>query len=135
MVWQALAGGILIGVAVSLLLLGSGQIAGISGVLGSLVERRPGAWRWAFLAGLLAAVLLVRLGGGALPGRLELAWPVLIGAGLLVGFGTRLAAGCTSGHGVCGLGNASTRSLTATLTFMAVALVTVFVVRHVLHGG
>jgi uncharacterized protein len=135
MYWQALAGGILIGIAASLLLLGSGQIAGISGVLGSLVERRPGAWRWAFLGGLVTAVLLVRLAGGAVPGRLDLAWPVLVGAGLLVGFGTRLGSGCTSGHGLCGLGNTSTRSLVATLTFMAVAFVTVFVVRHLLAGG
>ena len=135
MYWQALAGGILIGIAVSLLLLGSGQTAGISGILGSVVERRPGAWRWAFLGGLLAAVLLVRLAGGAVPGRLELAWPVLVGAGVLVGFGTRLGSGCTSGHGLCGLGNTSIRSLVATLTFMAVAFAAVFVVRHVLHGG
>lgn len=135
MYWQALAGGVLIGIAASLLLLGNGQIAGISGVLGSLVERRPGAWRWLFLAGLLAAVLLVRLAGGTVPGRLDLSWPLLIGSGLVVGFGTRLGSGCTSGHGVCGLGNSSTRSLVATLSFMAVAFATVFVVRHVLPGA
>ena len=132
---QALEGGLLIGVAASLLLLGSGQIAGISGVLGSLVEGRPGAWRWAFLAGLLAAVLLVRLAGGTVPGQLALGWPLIVGSGLLVGFGTRLGSGCTSGHGLCGLGNLSTRSLVATLIFMVVAMVTVFVVRHLLAGG
>ena len=132
---QALEGGLLIGVAASLLLLGSGQIAGISGVLGSLVEGRPGAWRWAFLGGLIVAVLVVRLAGGVVPGQLALGWPVLVGSGLLVGFGTRLGSGCTSGHGLCGLGNLSTRSLVATLIFMLVAMVTVFVVRHLLAGG
>jgi len=135
MYWQALEGGLLIGVAASLLLLGSGQIAGISGVLGSLVERRPGAWRWAFLTGLIVAVLVVRLAGGAVPGQLTLGWPLLVGSGLLVGFGTRLGSGCTSGHGLCGLGNLSTRSLLATVIFMSVAMVTVFVVRHLLTGG
>ena len=132
---QALEGGLLIGVASSLLLLGSGQIAGISGVLGSLVEGRPGVWRWAFLGGLIVAVLVVRLAGGVVPGQLALGWPVLVGSGLLVGFGTRLGSGCTSGHGLCGLGNLSTRSLVATLIFMLVAMVTVFVVRHLLAGG
>jgi uncharacterized membrane protein YedE/YeeE len=132
---QALEGGLLIGLAASLLLLFNGQIAGISGVLGSLLEGRGGSWRWQFLAGLLSAVLLVRLAGGAVPGQLGLAWPVLLGSGLLVGFGTRLGSGCTSGHGLCGLGNLSTRSLLATLTFMAVAFLTVFVVRHVLARG
>jgi uncharacterized membrane protein YedE/YeeE len=132
---QALEGGLLIGVAASLLLLGSGQIAGISGVLGSLVEGRPGVWRWAFLGGLIVAVLVVRLAGGVVPGQLALGWPVLVGSGLLVGFGTRLGSGCTSGHGLCGLGNLSTRSLVATLIFMLVAMVTVFVVRHLLAGG
>jgi uncharacterized protein len=132
---QALEGGVLIGVAASLLLLGSGQIAGISGVLGSLVERRPGAWRWAFLAGLVVAVLAVRFAGGKVPGQLDLGWPLIVGSGLLVGFGTRLGSGCTSGHGLCGLGNLSTRSLVATLIFMVVAMITVFVVRHLLAGG
>ena len=132
---QALEGGLLIGLAASLLLLFNGQIAGISGVLGSLVEGRRGSWRWLFLGGLVSAVLLVRLAGGSVPGSLDLAWPLLIGSGLLVGFGTRLGSGCTSGHGLCGLGNLSTRSLLATLTFMAVAFLTVFVVRHVLARG
>ena len=129
---QALAGGLLIGVAAALLLLGSGQIAGISGILGSAVEGRPGAWRWAFLGGLVTAVLLVRLAGKSVPGELRLAWPVLVGAGLLVGFGTRLGSGCTSGHGLCGSGNLSTRSLWATLCFMGVAMATGFVTRHLL---
>ncbi len=132
---QALEGGLLIGLAASLLLLFNGQIAGISGVLGSLVEGRGGSWRWLFLGGLVSAVLAVRLAGGAVPGQLALAWPVLVGSGLLVGFGTRLGSGCTSGHGLCGLGNLSTRSLVATLVFMAAGFATVFVVRHVLPGA
>jgi uncharacterized membrane protein YedE/YeeE len=135
MCWHALEGGLLIGAAASLLLLFNGQIAGISGVLGSVIERRPGAWRWTFLAGLVVAVLLVRLAGGTVPGQLALSWPLLVGSGLLVGFGTRLGSGCTSGHGLCGLGNTSTRSLVATLIFMGVAFVTVFLVRHVFAGA
>jgi len=81
------------------------------------------------------AVLLVRLAGGVVPGQLAMGWPLIVGSGLLVGFGTRLGSGCTSGHGLCGMGNLSTRSLVATLIFMLVAMVTVFVVRHLLAGG
>jgi uncharacterized membrane protein YedE/YeeE len=132
---HALEGGLLIGIGVSMLLLFNGQIAGISGVLGSVVEGRPGSWRWLFLGGMVAAVLIVRLAGGIVPGQLGMGWPVLIGSGLLVGFGTRLGNGCTSGHGLCGMGNLSTRSIVATAIFMAVAFITVFVVRHVLVRG
>lgn len=137
MILQSLAGGLTIGVAAALLLLGSGQVAGISGVLGDLVEGRGGSggWRLAFLLGLVAAPLAVLLGGGSVPGRLTLAWPALVVAGLLVGFGTRLGSGCTSGHGVCGLGNLSLRSLVAVMTFMAVAAATVFVTHHLAQGG
>ena len=129
---HAFEGGLLIGAGVSLLLLFNGQIAGISGVLGSVVEGRSGTWRWLFLGGLVAAVLIVRLAGGTVPGQLAMGWPLLIGSGLLVGFGTRLGNGCTSGHGLCGISNLSTRSIVATAIFMAVAFATVFVVRHVL---
>jgi hypothetical protein len=128
---HALLGGLLIGAAASGLLLVNGRIAGISGILANATARGAQFWQWAFLAGLLAA--------GAL--RLHAAPPValtsqnlavLTVAGLLVGFGTRLSGGCTSGHGVCGLARLSPRSLAAVLTFMAVAALTVFFRRHLL---
>lgn len=122
----ALGGGVLIGFAASLLLIGSGRIAGISGHLSALLQGRDGTSLW-FLLGLLAAPWLVRLVqpltlGGALA---DARWLPLIGAGLLVGIGTQLGSGCTSGHGVCGLANRSPRSLTAVLVFMTVAIAVV----------
>ena len=128
----ALAGGALIGVSAALLLLWLGRIAGISGILGGLLRRGPDrAWRAAFLAGLMGAGALAMHGlGQATPS--PAAPPVLLLAGLLVGYGTSLGNGCTSGHGVCGLGRLSTRSLAAVLVFMATAFATVYVTRHVL---
>lgn len=128
---EALAGGALIGAAAAGLLLVNGRIAGISGILARAV--RPGAapWQWAFLAGLLAAGLAARLSGiEPAPAFSLQPMPTLVAAGLIVGIGTRIGSGCTSGHGVCGLANLSPRSLVATLVFMAVAVVTVFVIRH-----
>jgi len=87
------------------------------------------------VAGLLAAALVGRALGGAAPGTLGLGWPMIVVAGFLVGFGTQLGSGCTSGHGVCGLGNLSLRSLVAVATFMGTGALTVFMVRHVLAGG
>lgn len=134
---QSLAGGLLIGLSAALLLLGSGRIAGISGVVGGLVEgdAGPHRWRLGFLAGLLLPALLWRLAGHGIPGELALGTPLAITAGLLVGFGTRLGNGCTSGHGLCGLGNRSQRSVVAVLVFFGVAALTVFVTRHVLATG
>jgi uncharacterized membrane protein YedE/YeeE len=134
---QSLVGGLMIGAAAALLLLGGGQIAGCSGILGNVVRAREGLshWRLLFLFGLLAAPLLVRAFGGTVLGRLDLGWPQILISGLLVGFGTQLGSGCTSGHGVCGLGNLSRRSLAAGVTFMTTAAITVFVVRHVLAGA
>lgn len=135
---QALSGGVLIGVAASLLLLGSGRIAGISGIVANLArgDAGPQRWRLLFLAGLIAAPLLwPAIAGRPVAGSLDhLSLPLIVVAGVLVGFGTRRANGCTSGHGVCGLGNLSQRSLVAVATFMGVAAVTVFVVRHVIGG-
>ncbi|WCS28471.1 YeeE/YedE family protein (plasmid) [Methylobacterium sp. NMS14P] len=136
-----LAGGALIGASAALLLLANGRIAGISGILGGLLDGRLDgrlgaaardlAWRAAFLVGLLAGPALYRLAAGQWPDiRVGASWPMLIAAGLLVGFGTRLGSGCTSGHGVCGLARLSPRSLAAVATFMAAAIVTVFLVRH-----
>ncbi len=133
--WSALAGGLLIGLSAALLLLVNGRVAGISGILGSTFTAGRGdtAWRIAFLAGLVAAPLAYAAAGGTLPAVAVEASPVLLVAGgLLVGFGSRLGSGCTSGHGVCGLARLSRRSLVATVTFMATAAATVFVVRHLL---
>lgn len=134
MLLQSLLGGLVIGMAAALLLLGRGQIAGISGIFGNLVVGRAGAgaWRLSFVLGLLAAPLLYGLVAAVPQAEIRLAPPAIVVAGLLVGLGTRMGSGCTSGHGVCGLGNLSQRSLLATMIFMAVAAVTVFVTRHLL---
>ena len=132
--WASLAGGILIGMAVAMLVLFNGRIAGISGILGGLLRPARGdvTWRAAFVAGLVLAPLAWLL-FGALPRlHVEGGLPVLVAAGLLVGVGTRIGSGCTSGHGVCGLSRGSPRSLAATATFMASGFAVVFVVRHLL---
>jgi hypothetical protein len=131
----ALGGGALIGAASVLLLLSDGKIAGISGIAAFLLGRpKPGTgWRIAFLVGLLAGPpLLAALAGHVAGITIAATWPTLVVAGLLVGYGTRLGSGCTSGHGVSGLGRLSPRSIAAVLTFLAMAAATVFVMRHVL---
>jgi uncharacterized protein len=146
----ALAGGVLIGCAAAMLVLFNGRIAGISGIAGGLLRPKAGdvAWRLAFIAGLVAAPLVYQV-LVLLPAsrwltvteytqlalvtvrQIDAGTPMLIMAGLLVGIGTRYGAGCTSGHGVCGLSRLSVRSLVATLMFMAAGFVTVFLMRHV----
>ena len=146
----ALAGGVLIGCSAALFVLLNGRIAGISGIVGGLLRPKAGEidWRLAFIAGLVAAPLLYQL-LVLLPAsrlltvneytqlalvsvqQIDAGVPMLITAGLLVGLGTRSGAGCTSGHGVCGLSRLSVRSLVATLLFMAAGFVTVFLLRHV----
>jgi uncharacterized membrane protein YedE/YeeE len=129
------AGGMLIGLAAALLWLGLGRVAGISGIVGGIlpIRRKETAWRAAFLAGLLSAPLLLSLAGGySAPAPAIGSADLLAVAGLLVGFGTRLGSGCTSGHGVCGIARLSPRSLIATGVFMVTAAVTVFLVRHVI---
>ncbi len=131
---SALAGGVVIGLAAGLLILLLGRIAGVSGILAGLAPPRAGdlGWRVAFLLGLFVApVFGARLFGTQAPDFGAAGAPLLAVAGVLVGFGSRLAGGCTSGHGVCGLSRLSPRSLAATATFMAVAVVTVFIMRHV----
>jgi uncharacterized protein len=130
---SALAGGILIGLAAAWLILDDGRILGASGLLGGLIPPRSRDWRWRGLAllGLLVSPLVARfLFAPAAPVIEANAATVVVG-GLLVGFGTRLANGCTSGHGVCGLARLSPRSLVATATFMVAGFLTVFLVRHV----
>jgi uncharacterized protein len=131
---SAAIGGALIGLSVALLMLLSGRIAGISGILGeSLSVGTDKGWRLAFLVGLIAAPLVAILAGFAVASpQMPGGWGVIILAGLLVGFGTRLGAGCTSGHGICGIARLSPRSLTATAIFMAAAIIVVFVTRNVI---
>ena len=133
---SAAIGGALIGLSAVLLMLLAGRIAGISGIVGESLN--PGSdkgWRLAFLAGLVAVPLLAALFGfpaaaASMPNSLGL----IVVSGLLVGFGTRMASGCTSGHGICGIARVSPRSLAATAIFMASAIVVVFLTRHVAGG-
>ena len=131
--FSALLGGILIGLSAAAMLLLDGKIAGISGILGGILTPTKGdtAWRIAFLGGLLAGGLLLRV---VMPSAFAFGlirpYPILIAAGLIVGFGTRLGSGCTSGHGVCGISRLSPRSIVATGTFIFTGAVTVFVLNH-----
>jgi uncharacterized membrane protein YedE/YeeE len=136
---QSLAGGALIGLAASVLLLVNGRVAGVSGIAGSVAAAALGridgslVERAAFVVGLPAGVVLFYFVFRAWPeARFDATLPILVIGGLLVGVGTRLGSGCTSGHGVCGLARLSPRSLAATLTFFAVAALTVFVMEHIL---
>lgn len=131
----SLGGGLLIGVAAAGLLAFNGRIAGISGIVGGALwpQRSELAWRLAFIAGLLAAPQLWRLLAPLPASRIDACTVSLLLAGLLVGLGTRYGAGCTSGHGVCGLSRLSPRSLAATAAFMAAGFLTVFVLRHLLR--
>jgi len=126
-------GGLLIGFAAVLLLKFNGRLMGVSGIFfGALTDASDKTWRWIFLAGMiLGAWILHAVSGVPVPAP-STAGPVMaIVAGLIVGFGTRLGGGCTSGHGVCGIGRLSTRSIVATVVFMVVGVITVYVVRHV----
>jgi uncharacterized membrane protein YedE/YeeE len=135
--FAGLGGGLLIGAAASLFVLVYGRVLGISGILGGLFggAREEILFRLALIAGIVIAPLLLTSAGTNLPDiTVSASWPMLIVAGLLVGFGTRLGNGCTSGHGVCGLARLSRRSIVATLVFFATAAVTVYAVRHVFGG-
>jgi uncharacterized membrane protein YedE/YeeE len=135
---SALVGGLLIGLAASLLLWLNGRIAGVSGILFGLLSGpwSERVWRALFVVGLvLGTAGYLRLTGTPAPVRHGFPVPLLVVAGVLTGFGTARANGCTSGHGVCGLARLSLRSLAATATFLAVALLTTFLVRHVAGLG
>ena len=135
--WLSLSGGLMLGFAAALFILVNGRILGISGILGGLLTPKRGdlAWRVTFLLGLLAAPTVfhaVAPSGLVNAPRINATVVQIVGAGLLVGIGTRYSAGCTSGHGVCGLSRLSPRSLVATLSFMGTGFVTVFAIRHFL---
>jgi hypothetical protein len=129
------AGGLLIGLAVAMMLLLNGRVAGISGIVGGLLtlRLRDAAWRAAFVAGLvIGALAYLSTADQTIPVRVLASLPTILVGGLRVGFGTRLGSGCTSGHGLCGMARLSRRSIAATATFFGVAMLTVFVTRHVL---
>lgn len=129
----ALAGGVLIGVSATVMLVTLGRITGISGIFASCLRpESDSAWRYLFVLGLiLGPVIYHQLSGTMAPPSSQADWPLTVVAGLLVGFGTRMGGGCTSGHGVCGIGRLSLRSVVGTLVFIGTGMVTVFVVRHV----
>jgi uncharacterized membrane protein YedE/YeeE len=132
---SGLFGGLLIGLAAALLLLLNGRISGISGIVGGMLATRSSdtGWRVVFVVGLLLGAFIYMLAtGGAITMRMQASVPVLVVAGLLVGFGTRLGSGCTSGHGLCGMARLSKRSIVATAVFFGVAMLTVFLTRHAL---
>jgi uncharacterized membrane protein YedE/YeeE len=134
---SAAIGGALIGLAAVLLMLFNGRIAGVTGIADGLINPRTDdrLWRLAFIVGLIAAPLAAALVGHAVPmPQMPASYVVIAVAGLLVGFGTRLGSGCTSGHGICGIARLSPRSIVATLVFMAAAIVVVALMRHVIGG-
>ena len=132
--WTSLGGGLLIGFAASLLILAAGRIMGVSGIVGGMLTttREALGWRAAFVLGLVATPLFLRLLTTPQAPKLDVDWLIIAIAGLLVGLGTRLGSGCTSGHGVCGLSRLSPRSIIATAVFMTLGFATVFVVRHII---
>lgn len=130
---SALVGGGLIGFASLLLLLLNGKVLGISGIVSKLGSdmSHSGLWRWFVVTGIISGPLLLPSFMGNVPSEINLSWEVMVIAGMLVGFGSHWGSGCTSGHGICGLGRLSTRSIVATIVFMCAALLTVFLMRHV----
>ncbi len=140
----SLIGGMLIGLSVSVMLLFSGKIAGISGIVGGILSpaQNDTQWRLLFLGGLLVGGLMVGFssadffaGDDVFAIEIERSWPALILAGLLVGFGARFGSGCTSGHGVCGISRFSPRSLVATITFISTGALVVYIVNHLFGGA
>lgn len=131
--WSALTGGAVIGMAVAILVLFNGRIAGISGIAGGVLKMQKNniGWRIAFISGLVAAPLVWQLFLSLPAIRIDGGYAMMAMAGLVVGIGTRYGSGCTSGHGICGLSRLSPRSIIATLSFMGTGFVTVYVIRHV----
>jgi uncharacterized membrane protein YedE/YeeE len=134
---SAMIGGLLIGLSATLLMILAGRIAGISGIFGACLDfgTAGNGWRIAFIAGLVAAPLIAGVLGYEIPApQMPTNWSIIILGGVLVGFGTRLGSGCTSGHGICGIARLSGRSIAATAIFMATAILAVALMRHVIEG-
>ena len=136
---RAAGGGLLIGLAAALMIVFNGRIAGVSGILGGLVLDRSGGaqrWRTMFLGGMVLGAFLLTTIATSLPApQLQTGWLGMAAAGLIVGYGTRMGSGCTSGHGVCGIARLSPRSILATITFMAFGVITVYVLRHLIGAA
>lgn len=132
--WASTAGGALIGLASAIFVLFNGRIAGISGIIGGLIKPKTGdfSWRLAFMFGLIVAPMLWQFFTPLPLIQIDASYALLAIAGLITGIGTRYGAGCTSGHGICGISRVSPRSIMATLAFMGTGFVTVYVVRHLL---
>lgn len=132
----AFIGGCLIGLSALILMLASGRVAGCSGILTNAIKGGRGQreWRILFIIGLILGPVLAGTMSFELPSSYNFSWPIVIIAGLVVGVGTSMANGCTSGHGICGIGRLSKRSITATCVFMAAAIITVYISRHVVGG-
>lgn len=130
--FSALLGGVFLGVAALLLLSFNGKIAGISGIVSLGIRERTaqGIWRWMFIFGLIIGPIISGFWDYSLPKQIDVTWSLIVVGGLFVGIGSALGNGCTSGHGICGIGRFSTRSIVATLVFMLVAVIVVFVVNH-----
>lgn len=131
---SGLIGGSIIGLSAVVLMLFKGRVAGISGILSGVFtkDKQELFWRILFLAGIIVGPLVAGLFESHLPEKIELSWTTVIGGAFLVGFGTNLAGGCTSGHGICGVGRFSMRSIWATVVFMSIAMITVFVVHNLI---
>lgn len=134
--WMSLAGGILIGLSATMLMALHGRIAGMTGILAGVIPPVTGDWPWraAFLAGAVVGPMAYVLAGFSIPFSVPLSPTMLIVGGLIVGVGVTYGAGCTSGHGVCGIARLSPRSIVATVVFMIAAIATVFVIRHLIGG-
>ncbi len=132
--WASLLGGMLLGVSATLLLLFNGKIAGISGIVGRIYKGRKGdtSWRILFVLGMILGGVVSAKALNIAPTDMLVSTPLVLVAGLLVGIGTKFGNGCTSGHGICGMGRLSKRSIAATMTFMAVAMATTTIMLHVL---
>ncbi len=135
--FMSLLGGILIGIAATLLMAFHGRIAGMTGILAGLIPPLSPDWQWraAFMGGAVISPLVYISAGGSIPFALPISTAALIFGGILVGIGVYLGSGCTSGHGVCGIARLSPRSIAATATFMVAAFATVYVIRHVIGGA
>lgn len=135
--WASLAGGVMIGLAATLLMAFHGRIAGMTGIFAGILPPVSSDWQWrvAFLAGAIIAPAIMLIAGGTIPFAVPVPlWAMIIG-GLIVGIGVTVGSGCTSGHGVCGMARLSPRSITATITFMITTAITVYVMRHVFMVG